>query len=198
MTPIAWTWVLATSSNHSALWPIAAVVAVLPAAPLAAANYLSAEAAQRALFPAADAFTPLALSPSPAQLAAIAQAAGPQAGHGELRAWVAKRGGTIEGYVFVDEVVGRQDFITYAVGIDADGALRPVEILEYRESHGGEIRNERWLAQFTGRRSTSTLRFRTDIKNIAGATLSSEHVTAGVRRILALWQQVVAAPATGS
>jgi Na+-transporting NADH:ubiquinone oxidoreductase subunit NqrC len=67
----------------------------------------------------------------------------------------------------------------------------PVEILDYRESHGGEIRNTRWLAQFAGRSSTDALRFRTDIKNIAGATLSSEHVTAGVRRLLALWQTVV-------
>ena len=69
-------------------------------------------------------------------------------------------------------------------------------MLEYRESHGGEIRNARWLAQFAGRRSPEALRFRTDIKNIAGATLSSEHVTAGVRRILALWQEIDAdAPA---
>lgn len=177
-----------------AWWPLAAAVAVLPAAPAAAANYLSVDGAQRALFPQADEFAPLALNPTPAQLAAIANAAGPQAGHGELHAWAARRAGAIEGYVFIDEVVGRQDFITYAVGIDAQGALRPVEILEYRESHGGEIRNSRWLAQFAGRTSTSALRFRTDIKNIAGATLSSEHVTAGVRRIFALWQQTLAAP----
>jgi Na+-transporting NADH:ubiquinone oxidoreductase subunit NqrC len=72
-----------------------------------------------------------------------------------------------------------------------------VEILEYRESHGGEIRNDRWLAQFAGRSTPAQLRFRTDIKNIAGATLSSEHVTAGVRRILALWQQTLGAHGAG-
>src|SRR4051812_8823789 len=120
--------------EHSALWPLSAVVAILPASPAAAASYLSVEAAQRTLFPAADTFVPLSLAPSTAQLAAVAQAAGPQAGHGALRVWAAKRTGAIEGYVFVDEVVGRQDFITYAVGIDAHGALKPVEILEYRES----------------------------------------------------------------
>jgi Na+-translocating ferredoxin:NAD+ oxidoreductase RnfG subunit len=182
--------------EHSPLWPLAAVIAVLPAAPVAAASYLTVEAAQRALFPQADEFTPQALSPTSEQLAAVARAAGPQAGHGEMHAWIATRKGALEGYVFVDEVVGRQDFITYAVGIDAHGALKPVEILEYRESHGGEIRNERWLAQFAGRSTPAALRFRTDIKNIAGATLSSEHVTAGVRRILALWQQTLA-PTTG-
>jgi hypothetical protein len=183
--------------DFNALWPMAAVIAVLPAHPAAAASYLSVEGAQRELFPQADEFAPLTLTPTTAQLAAVADAAGVQARHGELRAWTAKRAGALEGNVFVDEVVGRQDFITYAVGIDAHGALRPVEILEYRESHGGEIRNERWLAQFAGKASPATLRFRTDIKNIAGATLSSEHVTAGVRRILALWQQTVGGSAVG-
>jgi hypothetical protein len=83
-------------------------------------------------------------------------------------------------------VIGREDFITYAVGVGADGKLLPVEILDYRESHGGEIRNKAWLAQFAGRSEPGHLRMNADIKNIAGATLSSEHVTAGVRRILAL------------
>lgn len=34
--------------------------------------------------------------------------------------------------------------ITYALGIDADGALRTPEIIAYRESHGGNTRNARW------------------------------------------------------
>ena len=99
------------------------------------------------------------------------------------------------GHVFVDEVIGREDFITYAVGVRADGRLLPVRVLEYRESHGGEIRNARWLAQFDGRSTLQQLKFGTDIKDIAGATLSSEHVTAGVRRILAIRHTALAGPA---
>ncbi len=180
-------------------WAAAAAVAasILPAQLLMASTYLSSEAAQRLLFPAADRFDSLPIAPTAQQLAAIASAAGPQAPHGRLLAWTARRGDTVLGHVLVDEVIGRDDFITYAVGIDANGKLLPVEILEYRESHGGEIRNTRWLAQFAGRGSTSELRFRTDIKNIAGATLSSEHVTAGVRRLLALWQTVIHPAAVG-
>src|SRR2546421_115314 len=41
------------------------------------------------------------------------------------------------------------------------------------------------------------LRVQTDIKNIAGATLSCEHVTAGVRWLVALWQ-VALRPAAAS
>jgi Na+-translocating ferredoxin:NAD+ oxidoreductase RnfG subunit len=171
------------------LWPAIAVVAAVsaPIGVAIAATYLTTEAAQKALFPAADSFAPLDLALTEEQKRAVADAAGPQAPHGELRAWAAKRGGDLLGHVFVDNVIGREDFITYAVGIGTDGKLLPVEILDYRESHGGEIRNKSWLAQFAGRSEQGQLRMRTDIKNIAGATLSSEHVTAGVRRILALW-----------
>jgi FMN-binding domain len=174
-------------------WAAAAAIAatLLPAQLAVASTYLTTEAAQRLLFPGADRFEPLTIAPTAGQLAAMASAAGAQAPHGRLLAWTAWHGDSVIGHVFVDEVVGREDFITYAVGIDAGGKLLPVEILEYRESHGAEIRNTRWLAQFAGRNSTSALRFRTDIKNIAGATLSSEHVTAGVRRLLVLWQTVI-------
>lgn len=169
----------------------AAVVCALTTAPLhcaSAAVYASAEDAQRELFPDATSFEAVPLNLSEAQLQEIARLGGPQAGHGALRVWTARQGADVLGHVFVDEVIGREDFITYAVGVRADGKLLPVHVLEYRESHGGEIRNPRWLAQFAGRSSVQQLRFGTDIKNIAGATLSSEHVTAGVRRILAIRQ----------
>ena len=180
----------------------AVVICVLATAPLhgaSAAVYATADQGQRELFPDATSFEVVPLNLSAAQLQEIARLGGPQAGHGTLSVWAAKQGATVLGHVFVDEVIGREDFITYAVGIRADGQLLPVRVLEYRESHGGEIRNPRWLAQFAGRSTVQQLRFGTDIKNIAGATLSSEHVTAGVRRILAIRQTaVVGAVPSGS
>lgn len=178
------------------LAPAAIVLAIAPAAPARATVYLSDDAALRGLFSQADAFQPVTIALDATQRAAVDAAGGHQAAHGPLRAWTARRQGQVIGHAFIDQVVGRQDFITYAVGIDAAGKLRPVQVLEYRESHGGEIRNPRWLAQFDGRSSVGALRFGKDIKNIAGATLSSEHVTAGVRRILAIWQAAFA-PAGG-
>jgi hypothetical protein len=161
---------------------------LLPVTVVAAADYLSVDAAQRAIFPDADAFAEVLLPLTAAQLAALTALAGPQPQHGNLRIWRALQGGTLIGHVFVDEVIGRQSLITYAIGIDSRGALHRLEILSYRESHGGEIRNPAWRAQFEQRGDLAQLRFKTDIKNIAGATLSSEHVTQGVRWLLALWQ----------
>jgi Na+-translocating ferredoxin:NAD+ oxidoreductase RnfG subunit len=168
-----------------------ATLAALASAPVEvviATEYLSVEAAQKALFPQADSFTELALALSGAQRARIAALAGPQPPHRSLRIWKAVRRGEVTGYVLVDEVIGREDFITYAAGIDATGHLGALEVLAYRESHGGEVRNAAWRRQFAGRDHLAQLRVRTDIQNIAGATLSCEHVTQGVRWLMALWQ----------
>ncbi len=153
-----------------------------------AAEYLSVDQAQRAQFPQADRFEEVVLALSPSQKATVSQLAGLQPPHRSLRAWKALHGGDLLGYVFVDEVLGRQDMITYAIGIDRSGRMGTLEVLAYRESHGGEIRGSAWRNQFDGRAGLEHLRFGTDIKNIAGATLSCEHVTQGVRWITALWQ----------
>jgi len=147
------------------LWTPLAAACV--AAPVHAAQYLSVEQARRVLFPTADAFAPATLS--------------------GLRAWAASSAGALLGHVLVDDVVGKHDLITYAVGIGTDGAIRGVEILDYREPRGGEVRDPRWRAQFVGKRGSSPLRLDEDIQNISGATLSCRHVTEGVRRLLELY-----------
>jgi FMN-binding domain len=173
------------------------VLATLVPAPIVvAADYLSLDAAQHAVFPQADAFTPVVVAPGAAQLQALLAQAGPQPPHGTIRIWKAMRAGVPLGYFFVDEVIGKENLITYALGIDVDGALRNLEIMSYRESHGGEIRNPAWRAQFDHRNGLGQLRFGIDIKNISGATLSSEHVTQGVRWLVALWQSTLQ-PAAG-
>lgn len=167
-----------------------------------AADYMSVDAAQRGLFAQAERFDEVVLALNPEQKQAVTQLAGPQPPHRSLRAWRAMRGSDVLGYVFVDEVLGRQDMITYAVGIDAGGKTSAIEVLAYRESHGGEIRGTAWRHQFDGRQGLEHMRFGTDIKNIAGATLSCEHVTQGVRWVTALWQVTLrsapAAAAAGS
>lgn len=168
--------------------PVLLLTALSPASIVVAADYLDVDAAQKAVYPEADVFQQVVVNPNAAQLQVLLGRTGEQPRHGTIRIWKATRQGKLLGHFFVDEVVGRQDLITYAIGIDADGKLRDLEIMSYRESHGGEIRNTSWRAQFNQRDSLDQLRFRTDIKNISGATLSSEHVTQGVRWLLALWQ----------
>jgi FMN-binding domain len=165
-----------------------AAVTALPVPVVIAADYLSVEGAQRALFPAADQFSEVVLALDAAQRARVQALAGAQPPHRSLRAFRALKGAELLGYVFIDEVIGKEDFITYAAAIDASGKVGALEVLSYRESHGGEIRAPAWRHQFAGRSDLNELKVATDIKNIAGATLSSEHVTQGVRWLVALWQ----------
>ena len=169
--------------------PVAAVCA--PAA-AHATQYLTVEQAQHAIFPRADRFTEIAVRLSAEDRKRIGASAGVGMPRGEPRAWRALAGDAALGAFLVDEVIGKHERITYAVGIAPDGSVRGVEILDYRESRGGEVRDPRWRAQFAGKRASDPLRVGEDIQNITGATLSSRHITEGVRRLLALYQVALA------
>jgi len=143
--------------------PAAAIVSV--ASPAYAVQYLSIEEAQKQAFPSATHFSEV------------------QSG----RVWKAEAGGRVAGFFILDRVVGKHLYIDYAVALTPGGAVHSVEILQYRESYGGEIRSPSWLAQFVGKTSGSALKINGDIRNIAGATLSSTHVTEGVKRVLAAY-----------
>jgi Na+-translocating ferredoxin:NAD+ oxidoreductase RnfG subunit len=159
-------------------------VAVMPASAFAV-DYMSAEQAAKLMFPDADAFDMRSVALDASQL----QQLNAQGIHGRSANWplrVAKKAGATLGYVVTDDVVGKVELISYAVGIALDGSIKQVEILAYRESHGYEIKLPAWRKQFVGKDASSTLRIGEDIANISGATLSCTHVTDGVRRIVAV------------
>ena len=58
----------------------------------------------------------------------------------------------------VDSVVGKFEQIDYAVALDANGKVLAVEILAYREGHGGEVRLPAWRNQFVGKTAADPLR----------------------------------------
>jgi hypothetical protein len=159
--------------------PISALVA--PSA--FAVQYLTVDQAQRAIFPGKSfAAAPVKLTPS--QCKAIEQASGVRVLHDEQQVWRVSGGG----WLIVDEVVGKHEFITYAAGLNADGSVKQIEIMDYRETYGGQIRDQKWRAQFVGKNSKSTLKLDSDIKNISGATLSCRHITDGVKRLLTFYE----------
>jgi Na+-translocating ferredoxin:NAD+ oxidoreductase RnfG subunit len=102
------------------------------------------------------------------------------------RIWRAESGGRVAGFFIFDRVIGKHLYIDYTVALDASGRIQRVDVLEYRESYGGEIRSPSWLGQFVGKTSGSALQMGSDIRNISGATLSCQHVTDGIKRIMAI------------
>src|ERR1700719_3257065 len=130
-----------------------------------AVQYLSLAEAQRHAFPSATNFS-------------VVQAD---------RIWRGGAGGRVVGCLIFDRVIGKHLYIDYSVALDPSGRIRQVDILQYRESYGGEIRSPSWLAQVVGKTNGSALKINGDIRNISGATLSSTHVTEGVKRVLAAY-----------
>lgn len=180
-------------SNRNWLHLIAVPVLVATAAPASATDYLSVADAQHALIPQAQSFVPFPVTLSPAQLGQIRKLSGVPQRTSQPSIWRAMQGRTTLGWVLVDEVVGKHEFITYATAISPDGHVLGVEILNYRESHGGEVRNLAWRARFRGKTLGDKFKLNQDIPNISGATLSCRNITDGVKRLLAIHSLVLAA-----
>jgi len=161
------------------IWiPVAAV-----SSSVYATTYFTVEQVQQAMFPGAKlvhAFITL----SDAQRKSIEQRTGVKVPNAEVKLWTVSDGS----FLIVDEVVGKHEFITYALGLNADGSVKRIEIMDYRESYGYEIRNAQWRGQFVSKTAQASLEFGQDIKNISGATLSCRHVAEGVKRLLATYE----------
>lgn len=161
-------------------------------APAFATEYLTVEQAQAAMFPDATLFRRQDMALSTAQMQQVEKLAGVPARSVNWRIVAALKGDALLGYVILDDVIGKFELISYAVGINPDATVRQVDILTYRESHGAEIRNPAWRRQFAGKRAQAGLAIGEGIANISGATLSCTHVTDGVRRIAAIAQVILA------
>ena len=159
---------------------IAGVVLTAPIAYVARAEtYLTEQSAVAQFFPG-ETLTPTWANLSPDELKTIQAASGERVPSPRVRIWW----GPNREAVVIDRVVGKHEFITYAVAVSSDGRVKGVEIMDYRETYGYEVRRPQWRRQFVGKSVGDPIRVDKDIQNISGATLSSVHVTNGVRRVL--------------
>lgn len=152
-----------------------------------ATTYFSPDAVKRALFPGATRFVDRSFTLTKPQAQAIARAAATRVNFPKIVAMDAFGASGKLGTLFIDKVYGKHEFITYAIALDVGGSVTGIEIMDYRESYGDQIRLPKWRAQFSGKRSGQPIRIDHEIKNISGATLSCVHITEGVRRLLATY-----------
>jgi hypothetical protein len=191
MTSVRW---LASIPPVSLL--AAALGAAVPAS-VAAANYATADEVARRAFPTATAFKEVLVAPTPDEAAALAPPGGPPRS-APVHTIEARQDERLLGRVVVDAVVGKFEQIDYAVALGPDAHVIAVEILSYRESHGGEVRLPAWRNQFVGKGPADPIRIGADVANISGATLSCTHITDGVHRIVAWAARQGGAKATKS
>lgn len=160
------------------LVPVAAIIAPQLAH---ATVYLTTEQAQQAIFPG-EKLTQTPVMLTDAQKAQMRERSGVREPFKGDRVWRTSAGG----WFIIDQVVGKHEMITYAAGINHDGSVKHIEILQYNETYGFEVREASWRSQFEGKTLASPLKLNQDIKNVSGATLSCKHVTDGVKRLLVL------------
>lgn len=172
----------------SPLWRhlfLAPVIAAAPY-PAVATDYLSVTEAQRMLVPRAQSFVPYKVVLDAGQLKRIKAIAGVPQRTATPKIWKAMAGPRQLGWVLVDEVIGKHEYITYATAISPEGNVLGMEILTYRESKGGQVRGPKWRALFRGKNVNDQFKLNKDIPNISGATLSCRNLTDGVKRLLAI------------
>jgi len=170
--------------NNHIVWALLPVAAVSTS--VYATTYLTVEQAQQTIFPGAtlrQAFVTL----TDDQKREIESRSSVEVSNKEVRLWKVSGGG----YFIVDQVIGKHELITYAIGLNADGGVKQIEIMVYRENYGYEVRNGAWRKQFVGKTTADPVRLNRDIRNISGATLSSRHLAEGVRRVLATYAIVL-------
>jgi Na+-translocating ferredoxin:NAD+ oxidoreductase RnfG subunit len=169
-------------------WLVPATIISAASVQCYAAQYMSLEQAQALIFPNAKEFVAAPVTLTSDQMARIERQSGVAVRSSQQPVWQARAEGKSVGWFILDRVIGKHELITYAVGINPDGSLRQLQILEYRESYGSQIRYPNWRDQFVGKTAADKLELDTDIVNITGATMSCRHVTEGIKRLLTFYQ----------
>ena len=151
-----------------------------------AKEYLTVEQAQQLMFPG-HSMTRVTQTLSSEQQSKMTDASSVKLPFDGKNVWKVAEGG----WFVVDQVVGKHEFITYAVGINTDGTVKQVDVLEYNESYGYEVKERSWMSQFVGKTASMPIKLNQDIKNISGATLSSKHLSDGVKRVMVMYELVL-------
>lgn len=147
--------------------------------------------ALKAMFPASEKVRKVTRSLDDEAAQRVAKALGrPTLRQREFVFYAGETAGKTDGYAIILNEKGKFRPITFLVGIDPKGKVKMVEILQYREPIGGEIRHPRFRRQFKGKGASDPIGLRKDIKNISGATISCRAICAGVKKSVVLVKEI--------
>jgi len=156
-----------------------------------AERYLTISEAQKICFPKADRFENQSVELNKEQIKTLEKNSGSKMVGKTVSYASAHQGTNFLGVTILDRVLGKHELIDYIVGVSAEGKVLQIEILEYRERYGEQVREDKWRNQFKGKSASAPLKLNEDIYNISGATISCRHVTEGVKRALATYEMVL-------
>lgn len=157
-----------------------------PDGPEAVTVYLTPDQALQKAFPKADTIWSETWTPSPAQRKQIERRLGWRLAEPHFEIFQARKKNQNLGYAVITEQIGLYKPITFMVKADRQGKNDGVWIMVYRESRGGEVKRQRFLSQYKGKKASSPIRLNRDIIGVSGATLSVRALNGGVKKILTI------------
>lgn len=159
--------------------------ALLPAAWLAAApaalafNLQTLEEAQQKLYPGRK-LTPADFKLAPEQYARLKADFHVPAMRPAIKAWRVEGGG----WLYLDQVWGRDDIVSYLAAVSEDGKLLGIEVLVCADGYCDHY-TKQWRARLVGLTAGNWEPTEAAIM-VSGATLSCTHVAEGVKKLLAI------------
>ncbi len=158
-------------------------------------RYLTPEEALKLVLPDCDPPTARDIPLAEADRKALEERLGRKLGEESFTVHTGRRGNEVYGHAVIAREVGKFKPFDFIVCVSPAGKVRDVAVLVYRESRGGEIARKRFNRQLVGKSLDDPIRINRDILNVTGATMSVRAVCAGVRKVLAVVERFVLAPA---
>lgn len=156
--------------------------------------FYSKEGALKLAFPRADRVEPRHLFLTSEQAHRIERLAQASVKSRLVTVYVGYRQGKLLGFAIIDTHVVRTLPETFLVVLNPRGRIDAVHVLAFHEPQE-YMPPAGWLRQFRGRSLSPGLRIRQEVAGIAGATMSAHAMTAGIRKVLAIFE-VLLRPAT--
>jgi hypothetical protein len=155
--------------------------------PASATVFYARDEALKLAFPDADRVEARDLFLTAAQRQAIEQSAKSKLESDLLTIYVGHRGDQVQGFAIFDTHNVRTLPETFLIVLAPDGSVAATHLLAFYEPTE-YAPPTRWLDQFHGQGLSDDLRVGRGIATITGSTLTSEAVTGGIRRALAIYQ----------
>lgn len=163
---------------------------VLSTSAASAKVFYAKDEALRLAFPDADKVESRDVFLTAEQRTAIEEKAKSKLDSDLLTIYVGQRAGAVQGYAMLDTHTVRTLPETFLVVLSPEGKVTATHLLAFYEplEYSPPVR---WLEQFNDATLTDDLRVGRGVVAITGSTLTSEAVTGGVRRALAIYDVIL-------
>jgi Na+-translocating ferredoxin:NAD+ oxidoreductase RnfG subunit len=169
---------------------VAALGVAAPAAFAQDRRYLSQDQALRLVFPSSQRIARENYTLTAAQLAAVQNALRVRLATDTQTIFRGVSNDATDGYAMILDEIGKDQPITFIVGVTPDYHVSRVALMVFRETRGWEVEDARFTNQFRGKTLRNRIAVGSDIVGVTGATLSSRAFCRGARKALAICEAI--------